>query len=532
MIITKAPVRISFGGGGTDFPAYYEKFGGAVLSATIDKYFYSILHNSNNDMIEIESSDYQLYQRIRDVHDIRLNDTLMIPKAVLKYFKVDEKVHLSLKSDIPPGAGLGLSGAVTASLVKLISTFVKKELSKKEIANLASIIEIDILKRPIGMQDQYASSFGGLNFITFNKDSSIDVEPINIKEEYVQELEDNLMLFYTGRLRDSAQILATQRKATESGERHLIESLTRMKDIAYRMRDAFCKGDILDVGKLLHESWERKKSLSKDISNPVIDRYYNLAIKNGAIGGKITGAGGGGFLLILCEGKYKDNVRNALAEEGLQELDFSFEKDGVHLVLDQIGHFRATITPEGYLLGMSSIVKKLDKPQIDKITDIIFKAYKEDKQVFIMGNGGSAATASHFCSDLSKTTQVEGRKGFRAIPLTDNVPLMTAWGNDSGYENIFYGQLYNLLNPGDVVIGITGGGISRNIIKAMEFAKERSAVTIGFSGYSGGRIKELVDECFIVPSDNYQFIEDVHMMIVHLITSVLRDRIERKTMVK
>lgn len=527
MLISKAPVRISFAGGGTDLPAYYNKYGGAVLSATIDKYFYSILDYSNNDMFEIESSDYQLYQQLGAIAEIKLDDPLMIPKAVLKYFKVEDKVHLFSKSDIPPGSGLGLSGAVTTSLVKLISTFKKKSLSKKEVAKLASVIEIDILKRPIGMQDQYASAFGGLNLITFARDS-IKVEPIKTSAKNLEELQKYLMLFFTGIHRNSAVILSEQKKATENDNKQVINSLHKMKEIAFRMRDALISRNILKFGKLLHESWEYKKAISKNISNPNIDKWYNLAIKQGAIGGKITGAGGGGFLLILCEKKHQNKVRDSLVGEGLQELKFNFEQEGTTLVLDNTGHFESKITPEGYLLGMSAIVKRLDKKQIDRITDIIFDAYKNNRQIFVMGNGGSAATASHFCSDLSKTIQVNGKRGLRAIPLTDNVALMTAWGNDTGYENIFYGQLFNLLNPKDVVIGISGGGMSKNVIKALKLADERDAVTIGFSGFKGGILKELTDECLIVPSDNYQFIEDVHMMIVHLITSLLRDRIAKE----
>lgn len=528
MLIAKAPVRISFGGGGTDLPAYYKKHGGAVLSTTIDKYFYSIMQNSNNGMIEIESSDYQLYQQIRDINTVQLTDALMIPKAVLKHFNVTDSVHLFLKSDIPPGSGLGLSGAVTSSLIKLISTYCKKSLSKKEIADLSSHVEIDVLGRPIGMQDQYASVYGGLNFITFNEDS-INVEPLIIDEGYKRRLESSLMLFYTGTSRDSAKILSGQKKATEVKDAVVIDSLNKIKDMAFSMRDAVAIGDIQGFGKMLHESWEYKQRLSPDISNPAIDRCYSAAMKNGALGGKITGAGGGGFLLICCDPGRRGSVRESLTSEGLQELKFKFEDNGVHLVLDQIGHFKSTITPEGYLLGMSSIVKRLDTKQISRITDIIFEACRNDKQVFIMGNGGSAATASHFCGDLSKTTMVEGKKGFRVIPLTDNIPLMTAWGNDTGFENIFYGQLFNLLNPGDVVIGISGGGMSGNVLKAMEFARRRSAFTIGLGGCKGGKLKDLTDECIIVPSDNYQFIEDVHMMIVHLITSALRERLSEES---
>lgn len=525
MLISKAPVRISFAGGGTDLPAYYHKYGGAVLSATIDKYFYSLLDYSSNDMIEIESSDYQLYQKMHDIGDLNLNDPLMIPKVILRHFKVKDRVHLFLKSDVPPGSGLGLSGAVTTSLVKLISAFKKKSLSKKEIAELASFIEIDVLKRPIGMQDQYASAFGGLNFITFNN-NAIDVEPLSIDTGCKDVLQKNTMLFFTGMYRNSATILSAQKKATEKKTKRVIDSLHKMKEIAFRMRDALVEGDMVGFGRLLHESWEYKKTISKNISNPLIDKYYRIAIKNGAAGGKITGAGGGGFLLILCEKKHQDKVRDALVGEGLQELKFEFEQEGTTLVLDNVGHFESKITPEGYLLGMSAVVKRLDKAKIDRITKIIFEAYKNDKQVFIMGNGGSAATASHFCSDLSKTVQVNGNRGVRAIPLTDNVALMTAWGNDTGYENIFYGQLYNLLNVGDVVIGISGGGNSPNILKAMRLTRERAAKSIGLIGFQGGKLKDIVDEYIIVSSDNYQFIEDVHMILVHLVISILREKVK------
>ncbi|MFH2058551.1 MAG: SIS domain-containing protein [Pseudomonadota bacterium] len=527
MLIAKAPVRISFGGGGTDLPAYYEKFGGAVLSVTINKYFYSLLRKSNNGVIEIESSDYQLHQQFESIDSFSYHDALMIPKAVLSHFNVEEKVHLSLKSDIPPGSGLGLSGAVTTSLIKLISMFKKFDFSKKEIAQLASEIEINCLKRPIGMQDQYASTFGGLNFILFEK-GKISVEPLNLNNVFYKQFENSLMLFYTGMQRDSAQILAHEKEAIEKEDPIVLSSLDMIKEKAFQMRDALLAEDLALFGQLLKDSWEYKKMVSKDISNSKIDGYYNLALQNGAVGGKITGAGAGGFLLFFCEERYQKKVRQAMSEKGLQEFKFRFENEGVYHVLDQLGNMRSTTTPEGYLLAISSIVKELDTNKIDEITNILFNAYTNDKQVFIMGNGGSAATASHFCSDLAKTTMCEDKRGFRAIPLTDNIPLMTAWGNDTGYDNIFYGQLLNLLNSGDIVIGISGGGISGNIVKALELAKERSAETIGFTGFSGGKIKEIVKKCLIVPSENYQFIEDIHMIIVHLIVSVLKEKISQK----
>ncbi|MBF0456880.1 MAG: SIS domain-containing protein [Nitrospirae bacterium] len=519
MLIAKSPVSISFGGEGTDLKPFCDNYGGAVISTTIDKYFYSVIQSNDKDIIEIESDDYQLRQRVSELCDIDTDDILMIPKAVLKHFNVTNNVSLLLKSDIPPGSGLGLSAAVTTCLVKLVSSFRQLSLTKAEIAALASYIEIDVLNRSIGMQAQYASAYGGFNFITFGKDS-INVAPMGVDREIINALQENLLLFYSVTCRKPASILTNP---TEMNDKKVISSLQEMKAIAFKMRDALVKGDVMAVGRLLHESWEYKRTLAKDISNTAIDSYYELARQNGAIGGKITGAGGG-HLLLFCEKEKQENVRNALLSKGLHDLPFKFENNGAHLVLDQKGP-RTTITAEGYLLGISTIVKKMDDAHIERIADLIYQAYKQDKQIFIMGNGGSAATASHFCSDLSKTAMVHGKRGFRVISLTDNIPLMTAWGNDTGYENIFYGQLLNLLNAGDVVIGISGGGMSKNVLKALELAKARSAVTIGLSGFSGGKLKAIADECLVVHSENYQFIEDIHMMLAHLIPSILKEKI-------
>jgi len=524
MIIAKSPVRLSFGGGGTDLPDYYEAHGGAVLSVTINKYFYTVLQETPGAEVEIASSDYQLHQRIPDLEQANLKDALRIPKAMLRHFGVADGVMLQLKSDIPPGSGLGLSGAVASSLAKCIGAYTGQDLDKAQVAELATHIELDVLGRPIGMQDQYASAYGGLNFLTFDA-SGTTVEPVKVSRERRAELRRHLMLFHTGSSRDSARILEGQRQSTKKKDQDVLDALHKVKQTAYRMREILEGGDILEIGRLLHESWQNKKRFSSSVSNPDIDRYYDTAMSNGALGGKITGAGGGGFLLIFAEPGRHAPISRELTSLGLQKLDFDFEEGGSQITLDHAGRFKATITPEGYLLGMRAVVSRLDNAQIGRIADILFAAYRSDKQVFIMGNGGSAATASHFCSDLAKTLGVNGKRGMRAIPLTDNIPLMTAWGNDEGFENIFYGQLRNLLNEGDVVIGISGGGMSPNVLKAMGLATERGARTIGLSGFSGGKLACAVEECFVVPSENYQFIEDVHMMLVHLLTSVIREKL-------
>lgn len=524
MIIAKSPVRLSFGGGGTDLPAYYEPHGGAVLSVTIDKYFYSVLQELPGSEVEISSSDYQLHQRIPDLDQANLKDALRIPKAMLRHFGVKNGVLLQLKSDIPPGSGLGLSGAVATSLARCIGAYAGQEMDKAKVAELATHIELTVLGRPIGMQDQYASAFGGLNFITFDA-SGTKVEPVAVSRSRMEELRRHVMLFHTGSSRDSARILEGQRQSTQQKDKDVLGALHEVKKTAYRMREILEGGDVTEIGRLLDDSWRHKKRFSPAVSNPDIDSYYETAMRLGALGGKITGAGGGGFLLVFADPSRQEPISRELTAMGLQELDFDFEDGGSQITLDHAGRFKSTITPEGYLLGMRAVVSRLDKRQIGRIADMLHGAYAADKQVFIMGNGGSAATASHFCSDLAKTVAVNGKRGFRVIPLTDNVPLMTAWGNDVGFTDIFSGQLRNLLNPGDIVMGISGGGLSPNVVKAMELARERGARTVGLTGFTGGKLKELCEECFIVPSENYQFIEDVHMMLVHLLTSVVRERL-------
>ena len=333
------------------------------------------------------------------------------------------------------------------------------------------------------------------------------------------------MLFFTGISRNSATILADQTKSSKEENPVTIQALHEIKAIAFKMREALEKGNLSRFGELLFQSWQHKKNVSKKISSGFIDECFELALQRGAAGGKIAGAGGGGFMLLYCTPEYQDNVREVLHEKGIFEVPFAFESDGVSIIWNELQGTKKMITPEGYLAGINSIVKRLPVEIIKEIADTLYKAYRENKQLFIMGNGGSAATASHFSCDLAKTVSNDKNHGFRVIPLTDNVALMTAWGNDDGYENIFSGQLRNLLNPGDIVIGISAGGFSPSIVKAMEYANKRQAVTIGFTGMTGGKLKNLCTKSILVPSENYQFIEDVHMIITHLMTSMLKELI-------
>jgi len=526
MIISKAPVRVSFGGGGTDLPAYFREHGGAVLNTTIAKYNYAVLSDSDRPSIDIHSADYQL-NYCYDARDVAGTvDVLDIPKTVLQRYDVPNGLSLSLKSDVPTGSGLGLSGAVTVNMINVLREFRNQPRSREEIAREATLVEVDLLGRPVGLQDQYASAFGGLNFMEFSADGT-KVIPMSLADATLRELEQSCMLFFLNRQRNSATILGEVQQAVHTPGSTAVEMLHRQKQTAYEMRDALQSGELRTFAELLDVSWRWKRSVAAGISNPDIERYYAAARAAGALGGKVCGAGGGGFLLLYAEPDAQPDVRSSLAELGLHhELKFEFDHWGVQTLMNHDAQPTASIRPEGYLLGLETVMRQLDTVAIDRIAAAIYAAHHQHKKIFFMGNGGSAATASHAACDIAKTAMVANRRPIRTTCLSDNMALVSAWSNDVSFEDAFCGQLQNSLDPGDVVIGITGSGNSRNVVKALEYAKTHGASTIALVGFDGGEAKKVVDLALHVPSGNYQFIEDLHMVVVHLITLVLKSKLQ------
>ena len=331
-LISRSPVRISFGGGGTDLASYYEKYGGVVVSAAINKYFYTILEIRLDDRIQLISSDLQVHHTVKDFYDLKLGKGLDIPVAVLKHFNVQRGLNLFMASEIPPGTGLGSSGAVTVNIINIINELERLKLTKGEMAELAYSIEYNELNMPIGKQDEYAAAFGGVNFMQFNKDGTVEVEPLNIAKEVRVRMEDDIMLFFTGRTRESSKILKSQDKSTKDDKGEVVDSLHKIKKIAFEVKNALESGDLTEFGRLLDESWQIKKNLAKGISNPRIDKMYELAKKNGALGGKLTGAGGGGYFMVYCDKPHQKAVTKALTKEGLSPLDFHFDKKGATII--------------------------------------------------------------------------------------------------------------------------------------------------------------------------------------------------------
>jgi D-glycero-alpha-D-manno-heptose-7-phosphate kinase len=335
MLIVRSPVRISFGGGGTDLPAYYQEHGGAVLSTAINKYFYTILGRRSDSSIQIISSDFHICESWREFAALELNDgALEIPVAVLRDLKREVNVDLFLASEIPPGTGLGSSASVCVNVLKTLTSYLHSPLSKQDLAERAFLIARDVLHRHVGKQDEYAAAFGGLNFFEFLPDGSTRVQPIDPGPALITELQHSLMLFFTGSAHHSWNILAEQEKSAVEKNSKPLEALHEIKELAYRMRDALKRGDLANFARMLDEGWMAKKRVSSRISNLRIDTLYRMARDNGASGGKITGAGGGGFLLLFCEPQAQERVRHALAAEGLKEMTFNFDFQGAQVLIN------------------------------------------------------------------------------------------------------------------------------------------------------------------------------------------------------
>jgi len=337
MVIARAPVRISFGGGGTDLAAYYARFGGFVVSAAITRYSYAVAREPAVPGVAITSADYRASASFPLGAPPDLDEPLALPKAALAELGGpalrERGVDLFLAAEIAPGTGLGSSSAMACALVRALAGYRGLRLSRAAVAEAACRIEIERLGMPIGKQDQYASAFGGLNCIELTA-TGVRVTPLALAEPTRRALEERLLLFSSGRTRSSSGILGQQRKDTET-KPEVIESLHRIKALAYEMRDALLAGDLDGFGALLDRAWQQKRGLSGRVSNAEIDAWYAAAREAGALGGKITGAGGGGHLLFYCPPERQRALRTALAVRGLREVSFGFDFEGARVVASE-----------------------------------------------------------------------------------------------------------------------------------------------------------------------------------------------------
>jgi D-glycero-alpha-D-manno-heptose-7-phosphate kinase len=325
MLIVRSPLRITLGGGGTDLPSYYRQHEGFLIAAAIDRYVYVTVTRPFVSGIFLK---YTQLEHVRDPAEIQHP---IIREAIrLLNFRTPQ-IEISTIADIPAGTGLGSSGSFTTALLKALYAHRKRLIHASELAELACHIEIELLGEPIGKQDQYIAAYGGVTCFTFGRDDKVTAEPLSVSMDTMFDLEDNLLLFFTGFSRSAGTILKDQNSRTQQSDDDMLQNLHYVKELGYRCRSALENGQPALFGELMHEHWQHKKRRSQGMSNPQIDEWYELGIRNGAVGGKLVGAGGGGFLMFYASDRNK--LRHCMMRAGLEEVRFRFDFDGTKVLL-------------------------------------------------------------------------------------------------------------------------------------------------------------------------------------------------------
>ena len=325
MIIARSPLRITLGGGGTDLPSYYEKFGGFLIAAAIDKYVYIALHNNFAPDLIVK------YSRLERVSDASKVEHPIIREAFAVLEMDGHGLELASMADIPASTGLGSSGSFTTALLKVLHAHKKNLVHPAELAAQACDIELNRLHEPIGKQDQYIAAYGGITCFEFLPDGAVKAWPLKISDQTRNNLEDNLLLFFTGYSRSASAILKEQDQKSKQSDTGMIENLHFVKDLGRQSQKALETGNLHEFARLMDVQWQRKKQRSSGMSNPKINEWYDLAMGNGALGGKLIGAGGGGFLMFYSEDKAR--LRRAMQQAGLREVRFRFDFEGTKLIV-------------------------------------------------------------------------------------------------------------------------------------------------------------------------------------------------------
>jgi D-glycero-alpha-D-manno-heptose-7-phosphate kinase len=325
MIITRSPLRITLGGGGTDLPSYYRKYSGFLIAAAIDKYVYVTV------MRPFVPGIYLKYSKLEHVSSVEEVQHPIVREAIKLLEIMEPQLEITTLADIPAGTGLGSSGSFTTALLKALHTYRRDLLHPSKLAQMACEIEINRLQEPIGKQDQYIAAYGGITCFSFHPDEKIEASPLTVGPDTLIDLEENLLLFFTGFERNAGNILKDQKSRTEQDDREMLQNLHYIKELGIRSKKALESGNTALFGELMHEHWEHKKRRSGNMSNSKIDAWYELGRANGAIGGKLVGAGGGGFLMFYTEDPRR--LRQAMAREGLQEVRFRFDFEGTKVLI-------------------------------------------------------------------------------------------------------------------------------------------------------------------------------------------------------
>ncbi|HEX4404105.1 MAG TPA: galactokinase [Polyangia bacterium] len=324
MIIGRSPLRISLGGGGTDLPSYYRDHGGFLIAAAITKYVYVSMHETPLPELLLRYSQIERVKTIAEIRHPIIREALRLTEIT------GPNIEITSMADIPAGTGLGSSGSFGTCLLKVLHNFKRDMIHPRELAELACHIEIDLLKEPVGKQDQYIAAYGGVTVFEFQRDGNVVARPVRASADTLDLLEDNLIMVSTGFYRAASQVLKEQDDRTKQQDDAMVRNLHHVKELGHRSLEAIESGNLTELGRIMHEHWQHKKQRSKLMSNADIDGWYDLAMANGAIGGKLIGAGGGGFLLFYTE--QKGRLRQALRGAGLMEVKLSFDYEGTKIL--------------------------------------------------------------------------------------------------------------------------------------------------------------------------------------------------------
>jgi len=328
MIVTRAPLRIPLGGGGTDLPAYYSQYGGSLTAVAINKYVYVVVNQPTVDgLIRLKYSESETVNTVDDIHH-------RVFREALAFTGVNSGIEIATMADAPAGTGLGSSGSFTVALLMALHTVKRESITRQALAEEACDIEMNKAGMTTGKQDQYLAALGGFVCLDIDTSGKVAASPLSVEPHIVEELRSNMLLFYTGKIRRDSEILQAQERDTQSGVREVVESLHTTKEIGFEIKAALKEGRLERFGQLLHRHWENKKVRSQKISDPQIDRWYEIARGKGALGGKVMGAGGSGFFLFYCPNDAKNRVREALAKEGLREIAYDFDMEGAKALVN------------------------------------------------------------------------------------------------------------------------------------------------------------------------------------------------------
>ncbi len=327
MILSRAPTRITLGGGGTDLKSYYSKHGGFLIAGAIDKYCHILANRRFYDSIRLSYSQMEIRDRVTDIEH-------RIFRAALEFTGIEKGIELHSTADVPANYGLGTSSSFTVALLNALHAYNKDFVTQRQLAEEACHIEIDILGEPIGKQDQYIAAFGGLTCLTFDHNGDVLVEPLRISLEALDQLEGNVLLFFTGKERSASAILSEQDAKCKQGDQEMTQNLHQIKEIGLETRRHLERGQVNMLGELLHVHWETKKKRSANMCDPFVDECYEVARKNGAIGGKLIGAGGGGFFMFYCENSNKPKLIETMQRMGLRWERFNFDFDGAKILVN------------------------------------------------------------------------------------------------------------------------------------------------------------------------------------------------------